>query len=155
MQVGESLPAIYEVINIEEFDVLITGESFSYTKKKIGFIVKSRVLLSTIHILRKYKKCGAVACFREIEEIGRSGNVFTDSILSLLYVRKVVSYTQLFVNLLRRGEALCLERSLVICYVLRSIGFNVNLVIGRKISMNAADNFDFKCLGRVGRHCSK
>ncbi|WP_021169006.1 hypothetical protein SOV_38030 [Sporomusa ovata DSM 2662] len=123
--------------------LLITGQSTIIDVPAINFILKTRILFTTLYLLRLYKKKGATEAINFFKKIQpyRKYN-FSNEIQEHLFARTIVSWTQVFINLIHK-EALCLERSIAICASLRYLGLQSQVIIARKATMNASLRFEF------------
>lgn len=129
---------------MDAYQTVIIGESRNYEIPSLDFFLRVRMYLSILSILKTYKKHGATEAFKSLSKLTKHRKwIFKNKTVEYLFIRKAVSECQLILNLATRGKALCLERSVAVCAGLLSLGFPVQIVIGRNTAMNSSDNFEF------------
>ena len=127
----------------EYYQMLITGKQRSYKVHRLKNGWKLRLLFHTYKILKIYKSRNSNYAISYLNNINTTEKMkFTSELEEYLFCREVAKYSQTLINLMS-SSALCLERSLAICTALRCLGVYANVVVGRRIAMNASDGFEF------------
>jgi hypothetical protein len=124
--------------------MLITGEKKYYNVPSVKFALKLRIFFNVYNMLKFYQKHGAIKTLQQIFAFQMPVSQYEISKIELMiYARNVVSWAQFFLNLFHK-KAVCLERSVVICNVLRNItGIHCQVIIGRREAMNSSVNYEF------------
>jgi hypothetical protein len=117
---------------------MITGEKDVLDVPKINFLHFVHIAITTVRAMLTYKTLGAV---QTVSKLSRSISVSNDG--CYLFYRNVVTLTLAILNLFRSNKAWCLERSVIICAVLRKQGIPAQVVIGAKSAMNSSADFPF------------
>lgn len=127
----------------EHYQMLIIGHRQIHKIPRIKNMWKFKLLFHTYKIVKIYNSEQSDQAIKYLNSINQINKIkFTGEIEEYLFSRKVASWSQLLINLVS-GNALCLERSLAVCASLRSLGILAQVVIGRKIAMNASNGFEF------------
>ncbi|MCH5583672.1 lasso peptide biosynthesis B2 protein [Shimazuella sp. AN120528] len=125
------------------YTFMITGErGFPNIKIPMSFLLQSPFLV--FNLLRRYKQLEGNKKLHMLENIKTDCSIdLHNERMRYLFARKIAGLTILWINLFRQGEALCLERAIIICMVLRSFGLSAKVIIGKKLSFSMIERFPF------------
>ncbi len=123
--------------------MLITGQTEKVDVPILSFVLKTKIFFKTMRTVYFYKKKGTIKTFNKLKKIKiHPKYIFLKQIEEYLFARNISSWTQTFINLIHI-EAICLERSIVICAMLRYLGIPSQVIIARKAAMNASQRYEF------------
>ena len=125
------------------YTFLITGEQ-KLTKMKlpIHFLLLSPFLIFLL--IHRYKRLDGCGKLRVLQNVPKRFEVSRSNELGTYWLaRKIAGFTMLWVNLFRQGEALCLERAIIICYMLRSFDLPAKVIIAKKLSFSMIEQYPF------------
>lgn len=132
----------------EELKCLIINNLLLANRKYIPspplkWIDKVRITHLTIRTLKAYEKKGARLLLGKLQDTVQLKKIcFENSTQSFLFARYICTFVQTIINFYN-PQAICLERSIVICTALRSIGLPAQVVIGRKATANSSSDYNF------------
>ncbi|WP_028776449.1 lasso peptide biosynthesis protein [Shimazuella kribbensis] len=127
----------------EMYTFLITGK-YVQPKVKIPLTFLIQSPFRILSLLWQYKQKNGYEKLDLVRNVQQRLAVsFVDELETYWFARKIAGLTILWINLFRQGEALCLERAIIICSVLRSFGLPANVVLGKKLSFSMTERYPF------------
>jgi len=130
------------VINGNMYNYLITGNiGVQKSEGKVSIIKVLLIIVITIQSYRKYiitKPVNSLNNLKQRTFIDKQNNKKN----AYLFSRNIVAWSQLILNFLHK-EALCLERAIIYSTVLRKLGIDARVVIGRSSTAIGLNMYQF------------
>jgi hypothetical protein len=122
---------------------LITGEQkLLKSRLPMRFLFLNPFLV--FWLIQRYKRVDGCEKLRFLQSVPhRFHAVTTNEVNTYWIARKIAGLTILWINLFRQGKALCLERAIIICYVLRSFDLPAKVIIAKKLSFSMIEQYPF------------
>ncbi|RAL24464.1 lasso peptide biosynthesis B2 protein [Thermoflavimicrobium daqui] len=120
------------------YQSMITGTSQRVDVPDLNFLQLIVIVKSVLKAIYLYKKENPLDILQYFPL--RSTNIKETPQIVYLFARKVSVFSQVLINIFRR-ESLCLERSIITCAALRSVGIEAQVIIGSRASANSSTNY--------------
>ncbi|SHE66873.1 Transglutaminase-like superfamily protein [Seinonella peptonophila] len=123
---------------MDYYQSMMTGSSENISTSKLTLLQLFKVIYSTVISIIKYHNVGAIKLMHQETKVMRK-----QSYEDYLFARKITTLTFAILNIFRKDKALCIERASVLCYVLRNLNIEAQVVIGSKSAMNSTLDFPY------------